>query len=209
MLLDAVHKILLTNYTDHAGPNFAMSREKPLNRDLADLSALGSSEHPQLAALVHVPRPATDESLIDLDFSTELPARLPLQRQPDSLKHEPSRLLADSRSPADFVGTDTVLAVRQHPHCKQPLVQSDWRILKDSPDLDGELRLRMPSLALPNSPRRYECDILRPTGRAHNAIRPAPRHEIVQAVVGIRKVEDRFLKGSGFARHESSMGQNA
>ncbi len=43
----------------------------------------------------------------------------------------------------NLVTADTVLAVGDHPHCGQPLVQTDRRIFHDGADLDGELTLRM------------------------------------------------------------------
>lgn len=56
--------------------------------------------------------------------------------------------------------------------CGEPLVQPDSRIFHGCADLDAELRLRMPVLALPHTARCDEADILRSTRRADDAVLP-------------------------------------
>ncbi len=52
-------------------------------------------------------------------------------------------------------------------------------------------------------------NILAPTARAGNAIRPAPYNQIFTAINGISEVEDRFLEGFRFACHDSTIGENS
>ena len=174
-----------------------------------DLFAFGTRTLDATCAyvLMHVPRFAADEGFIDLDFSAKLTGVLFLQRQPQPLEHEPARFLSDSGSAGDFVGANAVLAIGKHPHRKQPLVQGDWRVLKDSPDFDRELCFRVPSLTLPDFARSNKGNVLRSTGRTYNPILPTPRREVIDAVHRIGKVDNRLLQGLRFARHEYIMGQ--
>ena len=48
-------------------------------------------------------------------------------------------ILANSDSLAEFITADSVLAVRQHPERRHPLVEAKRRIFHDGSDLDGEL----------------------------------------------------------------------
>src|SRR5207248_720378 len=143
---------------------------------------------------VHVARFAADKGFVHLNLAGQLPAAL-LHRQTDSVQHEPSGFLSDAQVAADLVGANAVLAVRNEPHRRKPLVKTERRILKDGSDLDGKLRLRMASLALPVTPRRHKTDILGIAVRAHNAARPAIECKVVQAVVRVREIDDRVLQG--------------
>ena len=96
---------------------------------------------------------------------------------------------------------NAVLAVGNHPHRGEPFVESDRRILEDSPHLDRELTLLMPSLALPHAAGGNEGNFLRATDRADNAIRPAPCHKVIQAVICIREVLNSLLECLGFVFH--------
>src|SRR5207248_1837722 len=141
--------------------------------------------------LVHVASLTTDECLIDLALAGELSARcFILHRQTNTLKHKPSGLLADSRSATNLITTHAILATSKHPHRKQPLIKRDRRILEDSPHLDRELRLRMATLALPHATHWNKRNIRTATRRTSDTIRPATRHKVIQAVVGISEVED-------------------
>src|ERR1022692_869619 len=72
-------------------------------------------------------------------FPAELKATIILHSFADSMKHEPCRVLADSDCFAEFVATDSVLAVRQQPQGDHPLVESKRRIFHDGSNFDGEL----------------------------------------------------------------------
>ena len=182
------------------------------NNDCADLSAtFKHSEHWSLIlaarsgnsafALIemHIPRFPTDESLVHFYFTAQLAKRFVLQGKTDAVHHEPSRFLSDAKCATYFVGTDSVFAVGEHPSSSEPLIEADRRILKDSPDLDGELALRMMGRALPSAAVPVVTHALRSAGRTRNTLRPAPLREVFNAVIWIREVDDCFLKALWFA----------
>ena len=72
------------------------------------------------------------------------------QGHADAMQHEPRGLLRHADCAVNFVGTNAVFAVGNHPHSGEPLVQADRDILEDRADLDGELAAsRCLRLALP------------------------------------------------------------
>ncbi len=149
---------------------------------------------------VHVASKATDESLINFDFTAKHPTVLILQGKPDTVHHEPSGFLSYAKATTDFITADAVLVVGDHPHCGEPLVEADRGILKDSANLDGELPLGVVAGALPHTAARIEFDALgAAVGADHHAIRPALGNHLPQAIVGVGIEEDCFLKGLGFA----------
>src|SRR6266404_111418 len=150
-------------------------------------------------ALVHESRCATNESFIYFDFlaaPTNLHGLFGVHRKANAVHHVPGRFLRDAESACNLIGTDTVLAVRQHPHGYHPLVHAERRILKNRADFDGELFLA--SLAEPNLPRRDEGVLCRLAARASNcACRPAQRHRIVESLLRVAKESYRLLQGLG------------
>jgi hypothetical protein len=59
---------------------------------------------PRTVASVHVARLATDESLINLYVTGQrLAERTALHSEPDSVKHEPRRLLRDAQRPMNLI----------------------------------------------------------------------------------------------------------
>ncbi len=91
------------------------------------------------------------------------------------------------------MGTDSVLAVNQHPNCRHPLVQSDGRILEDAAHFDRELLLA--GIAVPDAPCLNERVLLGiAAGTADLAVRPAQFDRIVESSVRVRKVDDGFLE---------------
>ena len=189
-----------------AKPYFAaVSFEQSHNGNLSGVAGSGDSA---LAVLVHIPSFAADESLIHFDFARELAAVLTLQGKPDALKHKPARLLSDSSSAGNLVGTHAVFAVGKHPHGEKPFIQSDRRILKDSPDFDRKLSLGVPSLALPYAPGSHKGDVLGAAGGASHSVFPPTCYEVANTVIGAGEVDNRFLKGEWFD-HESIMPENA
>ena len=81
------------------------------------------------------------------------PYRAVVLRVPDAVKHEPRGLLSDLQRPCDFVGTNSVVAGRKHPHRGEPFVEADRRILEDRTDLDREL---LPAFEAGPHPARFE-----------------------------------------------------
>lgn len=145
---------------------------------------------------VHLPRFAANESFVNFDFlalATQFDEGTVLHRKANAVKHEPCRLLSDAKSASHFVGADAVLAVGDHPHRNKPLVQRQRRILKDCPDLSGELPLGMLALALPDAPCGDEAYFSASACGAFDTVRPAARNHEVNAVVRTGEVNDGLL----------------
>lgn len=96
--------------------------------------------------LVHVPGFLADERLIDFDLSSGLGERSGLKCKPDSVHHEPRRLLCDADGPMEFHRTDASARTGQQPDCRKPLVQAKRRILKDRASFDAKLLFAFPAL---------------------------------------------------------------
>jgi hypothetical protein len=158
------------------------------------------NDSPMVNVAMHVPSLATDESFVYFDFCprpTELQKRLSLHRKPNPMEHEPCGLLCDSKRTVDFVGANTILAIRNEPNCDKPLVERKRRILKDSPDLARELPLGMLRLAFPQATSGDEANVFTSAGGTHDAIRPAALNHERKAVVGIGEMYDGLLECSG------------
>jgi hypothetical protein len=124
-----------------------------------------------------------------------------LHCEPDAVKHEPCRLLCHLEIASNLVAADTVLAVGDEPHCGKPLVETYCRIFHDGSDLDRELTLRMVAGTLPSAALLAEFHAVGTTRRAYDlAAWPAAKRQVVNTVVGIREVDDCFLKALWFAR---------
>ena len=123
------------------------------------------------------------------------------------MEHEPCGLLSDAKCPCDFATADTVFAVEDEPHCREPFVQAERRLLEDGSNLDRELPLRMPHAALPAQLILQESELGATAGWAGgDTVRENTRNEIVQAVFRVGKVNDRFFKSPWFlAFHTSSV----
>ena len=156
--------------------------------------------------LVHAARLATDESLIDFYLASQFAAPA-LHCQPDAMQHEPSGFLSYADGAVNLPRANPVLAIGNHPDSRKPLVQSERRVLKDSSDLYAELEFRMASFALPETARGYEGNLFASASRARDAIGPSARHQIVQAIVGIGEIDDRFLKAFGFGCHDQILAE--
>ena len=152
----------------------------------------------QSAIFVHISDSTADKGFVYFDFSAISAKFLtPIARysesMADSLQHEPCGLLGDSESSTEFMGTDAVFTVNQHPNCRHPLVQADWRILEDAAHLDGELFLA--GIAVPDATGLNERVLLRvATGTSDLTVRPAEFDRIVESSVRVRKVDDCFLE---------------
>ena len=143
---------------------------------------------------MHVARLATDERLVNLNLAGQLYAIVQLKAKANAMQHEPCGLLGDAHGAVNLPGRDAVLHRSNHPNNREPLVEANWRILKNRADFDGELLLVVLAFALPTALIGEVANILRSTGGAHDAIRPALRSEVVLAVVQIGEVYDRFLE---------------
>ena len=145
-------------------------------------------------------RACPNEGLIHFDRTGHLVDAAMVLSVADATQHEPCRSLSDAERATDFIGADTVFAVGQHPHRAEPLVQTDWRIFADGPDLDGELLAA--SQASPDLTRGHERDLFATTLRALWLtvwpLRPGNRFE---ANRGVRKVLDGFHQTAIFVQH--------
>ena len=188
---------------DDRSANLAATLKDALNCDFI----LGASLcNPALALVrVHETGGTTDESLIYFDFLT-LTAKLDggtgLHRKPDALKHKPCGLLSDAEGSAYFVGTDSVLAVGKHPHGDEPLIERQGGIFKNGSNLHAELLAGMLSLAFPHPASGDETNVIAATGGADDlAIRPAALDHEVEAVVGVREIDDGLLESLWLGTH--------
>src|ERR1019366_620331 len=158
--------------------------------------------HSRLLAFVHVGNAATNEGFIYFDRATtfaHLSNRFVLHCQTNSMEHEPCGLLSDLHVAGDLVTTNAILAVSDEPHCSEPLVQSDCGIFHHVPYLDGEFALRMMAGALPSAALLAELNAIRAASwTGYFAVRPAANRQIVNAVVGIAEVQNRFLQALWF-----------
>jgi hypothetical protein len=144
------------------------------------------------ARAVHVPCLTADERLVNFHFASQLRSGLILHRLTNPMQQEPSRLLGDSQVAGHLAGANAVLAISNHPHRHQPLVQRDRRLIENGSDLDGELLAAIRSLALPNTAGLQEHWFLRFAIRTGNALGPALGRKVVQSVVWIVEVNNRF-----------------
>ena len=161
-----------------------------------------SSDASLALAHVHVPRLSADESFVYFDFAAELRAEeIILHRKANSLKHEPCRLLGNSHVFSNLVTAHAVLAVGEHPRCRKPFIQRNRAVLIDRSDFDGELALGVMTAALPSAPLCIEANLRGSATGTDYAVRPSADSDVVNAVVRIREVDNRFLKALWFLAH--------
>ncbi len=91
-----------------------------------------------------------------------------------------------------FPRTDTILSVNDYPDSAEPFVETKRAILKDRPNLDGELFI-LTVLAFPEAAGLSEPNFLATTSRASHAIGPAQAYHEVEASVRVGEVFDCFL----------------
>jgi hypothetical protein len=182
-------------YNLGADPAIALAAALQDAHDSSLVFAAGPGNNARAFRSVHVTRLTADESFVRFDLARHLLAGLLLMRQPNPVEHEPCGLLADSQAAMNLPRRDTVLGVGNEPHCRQPLIQADGRILEDGSDLDGKLTARMMGSALPAEMLGEETHAGAAAGRAlQDAIRPALCRQILEAVFGAGEVNDGFLK---------------
>jgi hypothetical protein len=136
----------------------------------------------------HVSRLATDEGFVRFNRTSHLIDSAVVLRVPDTMQHEPRRLLSYLKCARDLVRTYSVLAVRQQPHCGEPLIESDGAILEDCPDVNREL---LPAFqARPHQPRLEKRQAVRGATRAFRAFWALRFRNYFQADRGVREVPD-------------------
>ena len=146
--------------------------------------------------LVHVPRLAADEGLINLDFATKFVEPTFLHRQTNAMKHKPRSFLSDPKTPMDFIAADTVFATDNQPCSSKPLLKRDRRIFKDSSSLQRERGPQVSGIAFPyalfGEPRYLLGAALR---ALHDTIGPSQFHHELSAVIEVREPDDRVSEG--------------
>lgn len=150
----------------------------------------------RLFVFVHVASKAANESLVSLNLATrERIVIALLHREPNPMVHEPRGFLCHAEPARHLVAADTVLAVRDKPHCWKPLIEPDWGVLEDRSDLERGLCAVVSRVAFPQARLFKVRDLLRLARWATNlAIRPAHFDHEALAVLEIGKVLDRLLE---------------
>src|SRR5260370_26075052 len=110
------------------------------------------------------------------------------------MHHKPRRFLRDADSPVNLIRANAVLCSRQHPCCRQPLVQPKRRVLVDRSRFRGELPFRMIASALPLPLVLEEGSVLPATHAASDAFGPETRNHVGQAVVGVAAIDNALLE---------------
>jgi len=146
---------------------------------------------------MHVLGEPTNERFVGFNLAAHLQERAGLHCQPDAVIHEPSRLLSDTERPVHLVATDPVLAIGDHPDCREPLPEIDWAILENRSDLGRELAARMLLFALPQSASRNEPHVGATARRAAYAIRPTQLDHCAKRNIRVGKIPDSFDEGLG------------
>ena len=196
---DVSMQAMLATVADDSRPNLTAPFE---HADDCGLVFGASLSDPAFALIgVHEASSAADEGFVYLDFAARaahLDERTSLHRKANPVQHEPCRLLSDAEGACHFVGTDSILAVRNHPNGDEPLVERQRGIFHDGPDLRGELPMAVDVLALPLALILQEHNVIATAGGADDfAVRPAePDHEL-DAVIGVCEVKDGLLEGFG------------
>ena len=181
---------------DH-GANLSAALKHSERHGLVSTAGLGDSASANV--FVHVAGFATDETLVRFDLATttaQLQEGAALHRKANPVEHEPCGLLGDTQSAGDLAGTDAVLGSSDHPDGGKPLLKAKGRILEDGAHLGRKLALGMRALALPFALLRKPANVSASASRASDAIRPTVGNHVANAVIGIREVDDGFLKGA-------------
>ena len=102
-------------------------------------------------------------------------------------------VVRDSNSAVNLITTHAILAIADHPHSEQPLIQRNGRIFKDGADLNGELLVALftlPPLLL------GEVIVILPTARGASrfTVRPTKGRHFVNAYLFIAEVLDCLLE---------------
>jgi len=180
----------------HAHSAVALSAALKNAHNRSFVFSASASDDARTLRNVHVAGLAADEGFVRFDLAGQFVTKLLLMGQPDPMQHEPRGLLTDSESAVNLPRRDAILGVGNEPHCSEPLVQANGRILEDSSDFDGKLAALMMGSALPTKILRQKTHAGTTAGWAfHDAIRPALGGQIFQAICRVGEVYDGLLKG--------------
>ena len=174
---------------------FCLAVEDSDNWHLA--SDATASDQTATASLVHVACGTADECFVHFYF---MPATAKfhegffLHCQTDAMQHEPCGLLGDAEIAGNLIRANAILAVCNHPYGNKPFVERDWRILENSSDFRAELPVMMDALTLPFVLIGKEHHILASTGGAFDAVGPANRDHVGEAISGFAEELNGFLE---------------
>jgi hypothetical protein len=160
-------------------------------RDFLTLRA-ASSNDALTFRLMHITRLAADEGLVNFDLTGQLRSVLVLHSFANTVEHEPCSLLGQAKVSRNLIATHAVLAVRHQPHGREPLAQRDRRFIEDRADFNGELLPAFRRAALPDPASLEEHRFLGRAVRTLDTLGPALRREIVQRIVRIVEINNRF-----------------
>lgn len=152
--------------------------------------------------LVHIASLLANERFIHFDTiatTAKLAAMLSLLGQSDPVKHKPSGLLGDSQGSVNLTTRDAVFGVQDEPHCREPLIQTNWGVFENGSYFNGELAFRVPDAALPAQLIIEEANSGTTADGAYNAVGPlgTTSNEVVKTVLLVREVNDGFLQCLG------------
>src|SRR6266849_3319264 len=183
------------------GANYLQNHARVLVRSCPFQDALYSSflkpcvSNTRAFIFVHVSSFGADVGFVCFTSALHFREAALLHSEPDALQHEPRGVLSYSDITRDLVGTDSILAVSSEPHCRKPLVQSNWRIFKDRSNFNGKFLPRMVRLALPQFCVGKERHFTRTASRTHNTGSPANVFKEVVASLGIAEISNRLQEG--------------
>jgi hypothetical protein len=143
---DFIVKRLACCVADNFGSDFTVTLKQAHNGNLT--TSASAFDSALALALVHVARKTADESFINFNFAAHLLKCAHLHCESDSMNHKPRGLLSDAERAMDFIRTDAVLAIDNHPNGSQPIIQAERRIFKYSSDLNAKLAARVRALAM-------------------------------------------------------------
>ena len=145
---------------------------------------------------VHVAGFPADEGLTCFDGARHFVDAPGMHRVTDAVKHEPRRCLSDFQIAGDFVGTDTVFALGDEPHCTEPFIEPNRGIFEDGSDLNRELFLAVQ--ALPHHAGLEERKPLRLASWAGwTRCTPLSSRYQTETYFGVGKGADRFHQTTG------------
>src|SRR5262249_36628076 len=104
-----------------------------------------------------------------------------------------------------FVGTDSILAIGNHPDSSEPLLKRDGGILEYGSHFGAELLLGVLRLALPQATSSEKANVFGATGWTHDAIRPATRNHVLERVVWVAEKLDCFVEGARLFHRSASI----
>jgi hypothetical protein len=137
---------------------------------------------------VHIASLSADESFVRFNRASHLVYGSGVHHMADSLKHEPSRTLSYFHVLSKLIRTNSVLAVREKPHSREPLVQTDSAVFENSSDLDRKL---FPAFkASPHQPSTDKRESFGITSRTRRTFGPFSFGNSFQAHHRVRKVPD-------------------